>query len=100
MDALGFEFQGKQEYWVTFRDGSRVKVEAYEDGSGNVDILNEDLAVLVNVTSPDGPVNRDFIEGVERIPYTWDQGAIVKHGMRETATMEFMENVALERDCE
>lgn len=78
MDPLNFKFEHDGEYWVNFRDGSRIKVEAWQDGHGDVDIRNDDLDFLLHVTRHDGaPVNRDGIVGVTEVrSFTPSQGTI------------------------
>lgn len=37
------DFKDDHEYWLTYSDGSRIRVTAREDKHGEVDLINEDL---------------------------------------------------------
>jgi hypothetical protein len=37
------DFEGGKQYWLTYSDGSRIRVTAEEDSHGEIDLKNDDL---------------------------------------------------------
>lgn len=54
-------------YWLTFRDGSRIKVEAWIDSRGDVDAKNDDLDFFRWMGREGEPQNRDDITTIEEV---------------------------------
>lgn len=52
-------------YWITFTDGSRIRVEVREDSRGDLDAENEMVDFLLWMGRKGDPANRADITSIE-----------------------------------
>jgi len=56
-----------KDYWLTFTDGSRVKVYVREDSRGDIDAKNETVVFLMWMGAKGKPRNREGIVSIEEV---------------------------------
>lgn len=65
--SVDADFDDGAEYWVTFKDDSRVRMKAREDARGDIDMGNDLFEVYFWSGRKGEPTNRDHIKSIHKI---------------------------------
>lgn len=65
--AKYIDLEPGKSYWITFRDGSRIKVEVLVDSRGEMDAKNEILDFSMWVGRNGEPVNRENVRWIQEV---------------------------------